>query len=190
VRYVTYIDPFSNNSYCDVGPRLIPRDSSPLFALSTVFLVFLACSSYIGRCPSRQNRPPLCSPTFGTGEEIIVLYRSCLKYSWTIAQQVQVAFSTTMSSARLRIPIGNTTKVALTIPLDVCRSYAVNPLKWLQFLGYAICGQKGYLSRSNAGPEVVDYTVDIEPRFYYFLLQGKLDCGTLKSLLMLLCIFR
>ena len=35
-------------------------------------------------------------------------------------------------------------------------------LKWLRFLGYAIYGREGYLSTSETGPEINDYTANIE----------------------------
>jgi hypothetical protein len=45
-----------------------------------------------------------------------------------------------------------TAELALSIPLAKCQALAVNPLKWLRFLGYAIYGQEGHLSTSDAGP--------------------------------------
>ena len=76
---------------------------------------------------------------------------------------------------RLRLSFGNVTRLALSIPLDKCRIFSVNPLKWLRFLGFAIYGREGYLSTSEAGPEIDDYTAGIEVRSYYFILEGKVD---------------
>jgi hypothetical protein len=80
------------------------------------------------------------------------------------------------SNVKLWLSFGNTSKSALSIPVDRVRMFAVNPLKWLRFLGYAIYGREGYLSTSKTGPEVDDYTADIEARSYYFIAQGKLEC--------------
>ncbi|KAF9508797.1 hypothetical protein BS47DRAFT_1350045 [Hydnum rufescens UP504] len=65
----------------------------------------------------------------------------------------------------------NLTRHALSIPITECQKYAVNPLKWLRFLGYAICGQQGQLSISNTGPPIDDYLAAIEARPYYFVSQ-------------------
>jgi hypothetical protein len=83
----------------------------------------------------------------------------------------------------------NITQHALSIPISECEKYALNPLKWLQFLGYAIYGQRGHLSTSNSGPEIDDYLGEIEARPYYFVSQGQLDNLT-RKLLLNLCLFR
>ena len=62
---------------------------------------------------------------------------------------------------------------ALSIPIDQCRTFAVYPLKWLCFLGYAIYGKEGYISTSEGGPEVDDYETDIQPVSYYFISGGE-----------------
>ena len=44
-------------------------------------------------------------------------------------------------------------------------------------LGYAIYGREGYLSRSEAGPPIDDYTAGIAAHSYYFISEGlKLEC--------------
>jgi hypothetical protein len=83
--------------------------------------------------------------------------------------------STTTPKVKLWLPFGNVTKLALSIPLDKCGTIAVSPLKWLRFLGSAIYGREGYLSTSKAGPEIDDYTADIEPRSYHFVAECKVD---------------
>jgi hypothetical protein len=95
---------------------------------------------------------------------------------------------------KLFLSFGGVNKLALSIPLAECRTFAVNPLKWLRFLGYAIYGKEGYLSMSKPElegghahrPEIGDYTADVEARAYYFVSQGKFGgccCrhGTLKK---------
>ena len=76
---------------------------------------------------------------------------------------------------KLRLSFGNVTRLALSIPLDKRDTFAINPLKWLRFLGFAIYGREGYLSTSEAGPEIDDYTADIEARVYYFISEGRAD---------------
>jgi hypothetical protein len=80
-----------------------------------------------------------------------------------------------MLKVKLWLSFGNVTKLALSIPFDKCGTFAVNPLKWLRFLGYAIYGREGYLSTSKAGPEIYDYTADIQARSYYFISEGEVD---------------
>ena len=84
------------------------------------------------------------------------------------------------SKVKLWLSFHGSSKLALSIPLDQATTFAVNPLKWLQFLGYAIYGREGYLSTSKAGPEIDDYTADIEARSYYFKSPGKLECHSLR----------
>jgi hypothetical protein len=79
-------------------------------------------------------------------------------------------------NVKLWLPFGDSSKLALSIPIDRATTFAVYPLKWLRFLGYAIYGREGYLSISKTGPEIDDYTADIEARSYYFIAQGKLEC--------------
>ncbi|KAF8347464.1 hypothetical protein F5887DRAFT_1172833 [Amanita rubescens] len=81
--------------------------------------------------------------------------------------------STTTPKVKLWLSFGNVSKLALSIPLDKCHTFAVNPLKWLRFLGFAIYGREGYLSTSKGGTEIDDYTADIEPRSYYFISEDE-----------------
>ena len=83
-------------------------------------------------------------------------------------------------TVKLCLSFGNVTKPALLIPLDKCNTFAINPLKWLRFLGFAIYGGEGYLSTSRAGPEIDNYTANIEPRSYYFIAEGKADPHMIK----------
>lgn len=77
--------------------------------------------------------------------------------------------------ARLRLSFPNETqaKLALSIPLNKCTTFAVNPLKWLRFIGFAIYGREGHLSLSRNGPDLGDYTAPVEDRSYYFVSVGK-----------------
>ena len=83
--------------------------------------------------------------------------------------------TTPTANVKLRMSIENVSMLALSIPLDKCVTFAVNPLKWLRFLGFAIYGQKGYLSLSNGGPDLGDYTAAIEVRSYYFVSECKVE---------------
>ncbi|KAF8345125.1 hypothetical protein F5887DRAFT_1074770 [Amanita rubescens] len=82
--------------------------------------------------------------------------------------------SATTPKVKLRLSFPNLTrtKLALSIPLDKCVTFAVNPLKWLRFLGFAIYGREGHLSLSKDGPDLGDYTAPIEARSYFFVSQG------------------
>ena len=91
-----------------------------------------------------------------------------------------------MPRVRLYLTIGGATRLALSIPLAECTNYAVNPLKWVLFLGYAIYGQEGYLSKSKNGRDIGDYTAVIESRSYYFISPRKLNYLTLKSFKLLM----
>jgi len=83
--------------------------------------------------------------------------------------------SATTPTVRLRLTFPNEAqaKLALSIPLNKCNTFAVNPLKWLRFLGFAIYGREGHLSLSRNGPDLGDYTTPIEARLYYFVSVGK-----------------
>lgn len=77
----------------------------------------------------------------------------------------------------LWLSFNGTAELVLSIPLAKCRDLAVSPLKWLRFLGYAIYGREGYLSVSDAGPPIDDYSADIAAHgSYYFISEGKLAC--------------
>ena len=78
---------------------------------------------------------------------------------------------------KLWLLFGSVARLALSIPLAECNNFAIHPLKWLRFLGFAICGQEGYLRiDSKTGPEINDYDADIEARAYVFVPAGKMDC--------------
>ncbi|KAI9568219.1 hypothetical protein HD554DRAFT_2314329 [Boletus coccyginus] len=72
------------------------------------------------------------------------------------------------SKVELWMYLDGSSKLALSIPLDECRTFALTPLKWLRFLGFVIYGRQGYISMSTNGPEreVDPYT----PRFFLTLL--------------------
>jgi hypothetical protein len=75
---------------------------------------------------------------------------------------------------KLWLSIDNVTRLAISIPIAKCSTFSVNPLKWLRFLGFVIYGQEGYLSTSKDGPEIDDYTANIEARSYYFISEGRI----------------
>lgn len=72
----------------------------------------------------------------------------------------------------LSFPDVTQTKLALSIPLHTCNTFAVNPLKWLRFLGFAIYGREGHLSLSKDGPDLGDYAAPIEACSYFFVSEG------------------
>jgi hypothetical protein len=69
----------------------------------------------------------------------------------------------------LWISFDNVTKLALSIPLAKCCTFALYPLKWLRFLDFAIYGHEGYISASKGGTEIDDYEANIEARSYSFV---------------------
>jgi hypothetical protein len=75
---------------------------------------------------------------------------------------------------------------ALSIPIEKCREFSLNPLKWLRFLGYAIYGREGYISTSEDGSEVGNYESDVEARSYYFVSGGESNFCVLGRLCQLL----
>ena len=87
------------------------------------------------------------------------------------------------SEVKLLLCFNESSKLALSIPLAQCTTFAITPLKWLRFLGFAIYGRQGSMSMN--GPEL-DYTAQIEARSYYFISDGKLDSYTPRSSLTLL----
>ena len=88
-----------------------------------------------------------------------------------------------LTKANLYLSFEGVSIPALSIPLDECGKFAISPLKWLRFIGYAIFGREGFLSTSDAGPEIDEYTANIESRSYYYISEGKYDCDERKSLL-------
>ena len=89
------------------------------------------------------------------------------------------------NEVKLLLCFDDSSKLALSIPLAQCTTFAITPLKWLRFLGFAIYGQQGRISMSMNGTEI-DYTAQIEARCYYFIPDGKLGSYTLRSFLTLL----
>ncbi|KAF8324508.1 hypothetical protein F5887DRAFT_1206118 [Amanita rubescens] len=81
--------------------------------------------------------------------------------------------SRTPRNVKLWLSLDDGPKLALSIPLNKCCTFAVNPLKWLRFLGFAIYGREGYLSTSEDGTEIDDYTAEIEPNAYFFISEGE-----------------
>jgi hypothetical protein len=65
--------------------------------------------------------------------------------------------------------------VILAIPTEEFDRFAIRPLSWLRFLGFAIYGREGVLLLSENGPEVSDYTgsVDSLQEAYYYSSQSK-----------------
>ena len=61
-----------------------------------------------------------------------------------------------MASIELHIQISldNTYIPVLSIPVDDCNCFALKPLCWLCFLGYAVYGSHGHISASADGPSV------------------------------------
>ena len=82
---------------------------------------------------------------------------------------------TSMTTVDLWIRIGGKGMLALCIPIHKCQELAVHPLKWVHYLGYAIYGRPGYLSLSETGPPITDYTANVEAQAYYFKSNGKLE---------------
>ena len=73
---------------------------------------------------------------------------------------------------RLYITIENKPRLALSIPLNICTTLSLRPLKWLRFLGYAIYGREGHLSLSAGAEPISDYTSNVTARPYYFSSTG------------------
>jgi hypothetical protein len=77
-----------------------------------------------------------------------------------------------MAPVELHIRIDNTYIPVLSIPVDDCNRFALNPLRWLRFLGYAIYGSQGHISTTADGPPV-DYESAVEGgAHYYFTSAG------------------
>jgi hypothetical protein len=83
----------------------------------------------------------------------------------------------TPPKVELWLLFNNVEKLALSIPLAECHNFAIYPLKWIRFLGFAIYGCQGYLRiESKTGPAIDNYEAKIEARAYYFVPEGKMDC--------------
>ena len=72
----------------------------------------------------------------------------------------------------IQIDLDNAYIPVLSIPIDDCNRFALKPLCWLRFLGYAIYGSHRHISASADGPPV-DYQLAIEGgSHYYFTSAG------------------
>ena len=73
---------------------------------------------------------------------------------------------------RLYIIIDDQPTLALSIPLNICTTLSLRPLKWLRFLGYAIYGQKGHLSLSQLVAN--QFPITLQPQADVIL---QIECG-------------
>ncbi|KAF8313384.1 hypothetical protein F5887DRAFT_1237316 [Amanita rubescens] len=71
--------------------------------------------------------------------------------------------SRTPRNVKLWLSLDDGPKLALSIPLNKCCTFA----------RFAIYGREGYLSTSEDGPEIDDYTAEIEPNAYFFISEGE-----------------
>lgn len=80
-----------------------------------------------------------------------------------------------MATIQLWIRFGDEHQHALSIPILICQQFSLHPLTWLRFLGYAIYGREGYISRECDGEEVADYRPDgvAISGNYYYISQGQ-----------------
>ncbi|KAF8323572.1 hypothetical protein F5887DRAFT_1290598 [Amanita rubescens] len=77
-------------------------------------------------------------------------------------------------NVQLWIRFGDEYQHALSIPVHVCQQFSLHPLTWIRFLGYAIYGKEGYISRERDGEQVADYRPDgaaISAGNYYYISQ-------------------
>jgi hypothetical protein len=84
-------------------------------------------------------------------------------------------------NVQLWIRFGDEYQHALSIPLQKCQEFALHPLTWLRFLGYAIYGKEGHISRERDGEQVADYRPEgaaISAGNYYYISQGELFRAT------------
>ncbi|KAF8338530.1 hypothetical protein F5887DRAFT_1273085 [Amanita rubescens] len=80
----------------------------------------------------------------------------------------------TSVNVQLWIRFGDEYQHALSIPVHICHQFSLHPLTWLRFLGYAIYGKEGYISRERDGEQVADYRPDgaaISAGNYYYISQ-------------------
>ncbi len=66
----------------------------------------------------------------------------------------------TSVNVQLWIRFGDEHQHVLSIPVHECQRFSFHPLTWLRFLGYAIYGKEGYISRERDGEQVADYRPD------------------------------
>ena len=81
-----------------------------------------------------------------------------------------------MATIQLWIRFGDGYRHALSIPIHTCQQFSLHPLAWLRFLGYAIYGKEGHISRERDGEQVADYRPDggaICAGNYYYISQGQ-----------------
>jgi hypothetical protein len=76
-----------------------------------------------------------------------------------------------MASIELHMRIDNAHVPVLSIPVDDCNRFALKPLRWLRFLGYAIYGVHGHISATAGGPPV-DYELAVEGGAYYYFISA------------------
>ena len=78
-----------------------------------------------------------------------------------------------MASIQLHVPINNAHLPVLSIPVDDCNRFALNPLRWLRFLGYAIYGSHGHICSTQDASDRVNYELAIAGGTdYYFVSTG------------------
>src|SRR5436853_368202 len=77
-------------------------------------------------------------------------------------------------AANLWMPFDGTYQHALSIPVDICHLFSLNPLTWLRYVGFTIYGSEGHISRSPGGPNVDYYQDNIQSGNYYYISQGEL----------------
>ena len=76
-----------------------------------------------------------------------------------------------MASIELHIRIASTYIPVLSIPVDDCNRFALKPLRWLRFLGYAIYGSHGHISVTPNGVPV-NYDAAVEGGVHYYFISG------------------
>ena len=76
----------------------------------------------------------------------------------------------------------------LAIPTEEFDRFAIQPLRWLRFLGFDIYSLQGVLLFSENGPEVSDYTESVVSlqEAYYYSSQGKQNCLAIEIQLIIL----
>ena len=85
--------------------------------------------------------------------------------------------TTSEVNVQLWIRFGDEYQPALSIPIHECQRFSLHPLTWLRFMGYAIYGKEGYISRERDGEQVADYRPDgvaisAGNYYYYYISQG------------------
>ena len=75
-----------------------------------------------------------------------------------------------MASIELHVRINNAYLPVLSIPVDDCNRFALKPLRWLRFLGYAIYGSQGHICATEDASDRVDYESAIEGGTHYYFV--------------------